>query len=129
MDLLDDMFKEHPLIVAQEELIVDTMEWLCETMGKYGVSRSDLAKELGVSKSRITKILNGSNNVTLRTLSDLFNALGVRIEVREKENKSKAIINVSTVEEDFYLDTNINEEYLLTKGNSEQAEDHSSLAW
>jgi transcriptional regulator with XRE-family HTH domain len=60
----------------QERCIFETTERLCELMELHKVSRSELAKRLGTSKGYVTQLLDGSTNMTLRTLSDVYLALG-----------------------------------------------------
>jgi len=63
-------------LFQQERLILDVTERICEIMEEKGISRKQLAEELGTSKSFITQLLDGGRNMTLRTLSDVLLALG-----------------------------------------------------
>lgn len=56
---------------AQERLITDVAEEIWGAMRVNGVTKADLAKALGCSKSHITQILNGRRNMTLRSLADI----------------------------------------------------------
>jgi transcriptional regulator with XRE-family HTH domain len=62
--------------LAQE--IVDEITWY---MREQKVSRADLAGAMGVSPGRVSQILSGEENLTLRTLGSVVNALGARLEV------------------------------------------------
>ena len=46
------------------------------------ISRKELATRMGVSKGRVTQILCGTSNLTLRLVSDVFTALGLKLELR-----------------------------------------------
>jgi transcriptional regulator with XRE-family HTH domain len=46
------------------------------------ISRKALAERMGVSKGRITQILSGTSNLTLRLVADAFTALGLRLELK-----------------------------------------------
>lgn len=63
-------------IVEQERLLVEVTESIAALMSQLDVHRSELAKRIGRSPAYVTKILRGDNNFTLRTLSDVFFALG-----------------------------------------------------
>lgn len=63
---------------AQERLIVDVSEEIWGAMRAKGVSKADLAKKLGCSKSHVTQILNGRRNMTLRSLADICFHLGLQ---------------------------------------------------
>ena len=58
--------------------IVDEITWF---MREHKISRADLAHSMGVSPGRVSQILSGEENLTLRTLSSVVNALGARVEV------------------------------------------------
>ena len=63
-------------LFQQERLILDVTELMHKTMRATGTRRIDLAKNLNVSKGRITQILGGDENLTLRTVADVFTAMG-----------------------------------------------------
>ena len=58
--------------------IVNEITWF---MREHKISRADLAHSMGVSPGRVSQILSGEENLTLRTLSSVVNALGARVEV------------------------------------------------
>lgn len=60
----------------QERAIFETTERICELMQWHGVTKSEMAKRLGVSKGYITQLLDGTSNMTIRTISDVYLALG-----------------------------------------------------
>lgn len=57
---------------------VDEVTWF---MSEHKISRADLAHTMGVSPGRVSQILSGDENLTLRTLSSVAAALGAEIEV------------------------------------------------
>lgn len=66
--------------LRQESFILEVTEIICNLMKKHEVSSSDLAKIMQRSKGRINDILEGEN-LTLRTMSDIFDALGYKVIV------------------------------------------------
>jgi plasmid maintenance system antidote protein VapI len=58
--------------------VVDEITWF---MREHKISRADLAHSIGVSPGRVSQILSGDENLTLRTLSSVVAALGARVEV------------------------------------------------
>lgn len=46
-----------------------------------GLSRSELASKLGWSKSRITKVLSGDENLTVKTITSIAESLGYAFDV------------------------------------------------
>ena len=66
----------------EEELLVmeatDTVGGLLESLG---LSQKELAERLGVTAGRVSQILSGSENLTLRSLGALGWALGIRFDL------------------------------------------------
>lgn len=60
----------------EEQAIIDTTEMICEIMRRKKIKRAMLAEQLGISKSRITQILDGTANITIRTLARVLTVLG-----------------------------------------------------
>lgn len=70
-------------MICQEKLILEVTESVFEAMEREGKSKADLAISMGRSNAYISQLLNGSRNMTLRTLADISFALGIepRFEV------------------------------------------------
>ena len=73
--LKDDEFRR---LFAQEDLILEVTEKLCELLEKEKISRKELADRLGKSKGFVSQLLNGGRNLTLRTVADILHVLGYR---------------------------------------------------
>lgn len=54
---------------------------LAYAVEKAGLSRAELAKKLGWKPSRITKVLTGSSNLTLKTMFEVSRAIGLEFDV------------------------------------------------
>jgi transcriptional regulator with XRE-family HTH domain len=66
----------------QTEKAIDTVtEAIVDRMAELGMSRAELAASLGVTPSRITSLLRGTNNSTLRSLVDVASALDCELTV------------------------------------------------
>ena len=72
---------EHQRIFEQERVLVDAAELVSTAMEFRGVNRSELAKRLKCSKAYITQVLRGSQNLTLKTLADMFYGLNCRLVI------------------------------------------------
>jgi len=72
-------------------LILDFTEGLHKMMEANGVSRSELARRLGVSSAYITKVLRGNVNFTLESMVRLVRAAGgeVSLQVAPKAQKKR----------------------------------------
>ena len=58
-------------------LVVDEITWY---MREHKASRTELAQAMNVSPGRVSQILSGDENLTLRTLSGVLAALGAQVE-------------------------------------------------
>ncbi len=65
-----------------EWLLLDTEDAIWDAMQLSGVSRSELAERLGTSRAFITKLLGGHENLTLKTLVRVANALQMQVKMQ-----------------------------------------------
>lgn len=68
---------EDELLVLVTQL-TNEINWY---MRERGLSRADLAARMGVSPGRVSQILGGGENLTLRTLAALSTALDARFDI------------------------------------------------
>jgi len=73
--------KENYKRFQQERLILDISSLIYSTMKKKGVTQTQLAENVGVSKGRISQYLGGERNLRLRTIADIFTALNCRLQL------------------------------------------------
>jgi len=92
-DMNDPEFRR---LLAQEELILEVTETLCELLDQEKTSRKELADRLGKSKGFVSQLLNGGRNLTLRTVADILHVLGYGVSLTpykeaEKRQESNVI--------------------------------------
>ena len=68
-------------VFAREELVYNVTEDFLVMLEELGISKKELARRLGKSKSTVTQVLSGSRNMTLGSLSDICFALDVKPEI------------------------------------------------
>jgi transcriptional regulator with XRE-family HTH domain len=68
-------------MLRQEELILQVTESFVEALNETNTTRSELARKLNKTKSFVTQLFRGGRNLTLRTMSDVADAMGYRIRV------------------------------------------------
>lgn len=71
-----------PRLFAQEGALLEASEEVWRVMNKQKVIKAELARRIGCSRAHVTEVLNGTRNMTLRTLSDLANALGYEVKIK-----------------------------------------------
>jgi transcriptional regulator with XRE-family HTH domain len=69
-------------LYQEERLIVAVTELICKEMNRKSIKRADLALMLDKSRGRISQYLDGERNMTLRTVADIFTALGLSLRVQ-----------------------------------------------
>ena len=65
----------------REDLIFEVTENICKVMEEKGISKADLSRRAGVSKSNITQLLSGDHNMRLTTIADLLYAIDSKLAV------------------------------------------------
>lgn len=67
---------------AEEAAFLNATELLLELLDAKGWTRKELAARVKRDPAEITRMLSGKRNITLRTLAELFAALGYTIGLR-----------------------------------------------
>ncbi|MDO9533482.1 MAG: helix-turn-helix transcriptional regulator [Deltaproteobacteria bacterium] len=96
--ILDEYLKDEEFrrLFAQEDLILEVTETLCELLEKEKISRKELADRLGKTKGFVSQLLNGGRNLTLRTVADILHVLGYRGALKPfKEGEQRQESNVT----------------------------------
>ena len=124
--------EDHKRLYQQEGLILDVSEHIYELLDKYNLEAKDLAARLKVSKARVSKMLDGTSNLTLRTLSDIAFALGEEVSVSFNANsgvvaEEPVAVTKRQTEEQWITQTwsrlhliQSNDNIAITSRNSEQ---------
>ena len=90
-------------LFQQEGLILEVTELIYKLMEEKNISKADIAEKLGVSRGHITQLLDGTRNMTLKTVSDIMwvfdYTLHIRVESLNIESKPAEIL-----EDDFDTD-------------------------
>lgn len=69
---------DHDIYMETNRLAVLATTVIERAMKRADLSRSELAASLGLPRSRVTKVLDGETNMTLKTLASFGLACGVR---------------------------------------------------
>jgi transcriptional regulator with XRE-family HTH domain len=70
-----------------EKIILEITEKISRRMAEKDLNRKNLADKLQVSPPAVTKILNGTNNFTIRRLLTIADALDFDLQIKFKEKK------------------------------------------
>ncbi len=75
-----EKYKDDPEFMY-EGLLLSTVEKIATLMDDQNMSRTDLAKALSCSPAYITKLLRGSENLTLKKLFDVSRVLNAQLSI------------------------------------------------
>lgn len=81
MSAFPDGDENFEAVYAEEAATIDASEVLARALEASGLSRTELAHKLGVSKSEITHRLRGERNITVRKLAATLFACGHQLEL------------------------------------------------
>ena len=81
MAIFESESAEFEAVFAEESAMVDASEIIAGALERSGMTRTELAAVLGVSKSEITARLACERNITVRNLAKTLHALGATLEL------------------------------------------------
>ena len=81
MTKLDEFAKVEAEAIYQSYVSNAFLDKICEIMDKKGISNTQLAKLMGVSKSAISRLLSDNRNLTIKKLASIFHALDEKVEI------------------------------------------------
>ncbi len=90
---------EDPLFI-REKMKVDFLEEVLQAMEDQKISAAELARRMGVTRSRVTKILNETSNFQMETMAKIAAALRLQVTIRlysqEETIEKRSLNKVST---------------------------------
>ncbi|EPJ1915178.1 helix-turn-helix transcriptional regulator [Vibrio cholerae] len=126
---LTDLSKAEKRAFAREELVFNVTEDLLVIMEDMNISKSDLARTLGKSKSYVSQVLSGSRNMTLGSLSDICFALGFKPEIRLPVEEQKHYSEFFDRHAVYKYRPNSGSRHLRLVSNEPKYEDQPSIVW
>lgn len=73
--------REGENLFYRQKLILEFTELVADLLGKQGISQSELARRLGVSRPVVCRLLGGEN-ATLGRVADVLLALGYEVKMQ-----------------------------------------------
>ena len=77
--------------ISRESIVYNTTEDILVFMEDTNVTKNELARRLGKSKSYVSQVLSGARNMTLGTLSDIAFELGLAVKVQFRNNAENSL--------------------------------------
>jgi len=104
---------------AREDLVYNVTEDILIALEDLNITKKELARKLGKSKSYVTQVLSGARNMTLGSMSDICFALGIEPKVTINVQPAKVAEYLQT---EVYLSSTISESTWSTVQFSEPKE-------
>ncbi len=77
-------------LLSIETLVAEASESIARLMAEQNISKADLARRLGKSRSWVTQLLSGGSNMTIRTLAEVTFALDAEVKLHTQTPGWKA---------------------------------------
>ncbi|MYA21224.1 MAG: helix-turn-helix transcriptional regulator [Chloroflexi bacterium] len=71
------------------KVAIDVGEQIVARMEELGMTQADLARKMGVSRARISQILRGNDNLTLKSIVAVAIGLDSRVDLQLKRARSR----------------------------------------
>ncbi len=71
-------------------MLLEMTEDICEAMEHQGITRSELANRLGVSRQYVTNFLNTPTNTTLKSIVQFAQAVGLEVSLQRRPASQRA---------------------------------------
>lgn len=89
MSTLMDFEKENEAQIYEHYVVHALQEKICEIMNKKGISKTELAKKMKVSKSEVSRLLGEGRNLNLKTIAKIFFSLGEELDIKARSETKK----------------------------------------
>lgn len=119
---LDNLFSDPSTTVKKAWDIINRFLFFIEKhMKKKGISRSKVAADLGVSRSAVSQLFNGSpSNITVKKMVELANAVGLNLKFNIEEGSFETEFNFLTNQNSRDFPVNSEEDVRSRRGRKNQ---------
>lgn len=77
----DSVREKHDALMAQTRALFDASNLLNDAMNSSLLSQKELSKYLGISKGYVSRLLSGTENVSLKNLAKILHMLGYELNL------------------------------------------------
>ncbi len=79
---------KHVELMAQTKVLFDASNLISDAMNSLNMSQKDLSKLLSISKGYSSRLLSGTENLSLKNFAKILHQLGYELNLSIKEIKS-----------------------------------------
>lgn len=88
-EFVDEKVREkHELLMAQTKALIDASNILNDAMNSWSQSQKVLSAHLGLSKGYVSRLLSGTENVSLKNFAKILHMLGYELNMSAVKVKS-----------------------------------------
>ena len=92
-----EQFAKNPEFIAHQ-ILIDLMEQVLACMDSQGLRSKDLAERLEVSRSYVTRLLEGQPNLTIRSVANIATALNCTVNISLRPDISQIDAQAELIE-------------------------------
>lgn len=90
----EDVREKHELLMAQTRALINASNILSDAMTTWSKSQKELSQHLGFTKGYVSRLLSGTENISLKNFAKILYMLGYELNMSAARIKSDEAGNV-----------------------------------
>jgi len=117
-EFIDENVREkHELLMAQTRALINASNIINDAMNSWSKSQKELSQHLGLSKGYVSRLLSGTENISLKNFAKILHLLGYNLSMSAVKIKSDEPDNI--IWADFAkADSQVSFEYSIAEQSS-----------
>ena len=94
-EFIDENVREkHELLMAQTRALINASNIINDAMNSWSKSQKELSQHLGLSKGYVSRLLSGTENISLKNFAKILHLLGYNLSLSAVKLKSDEPDNI-----------------------------------
>ena len=94
-EFIDENVREkHELLMAQTRALINASNIINDAMNSWSKSQKELSQHLGLSKGYVSRLLSGTENISLKNFAKILHLLGYNLSMSAVKLKSDEPDNI-----------------------------------
>jgi len=94
-EFIDENVREkHELLMAQTRALINASNIINDAMNSWSKSQKELSQHLGLSKGYVSRLLSGTENISLKNFAKILHLLGYNLSMSAVKIKSDEPDNI-----------------------------------